>query len=108
MVTSDDEALRAIDAGLAIMRALDRIPLEANYVENPSVPLFSDSDGKQPREDVHGLLLRTVSPDGEKENFRIFPTTKSHFQRGKRVAWEWGRVSGERRGIETRRHRRLR
>jgi hypothetical protein len=21
--------------------------------------------------------------------FRIFPTTRTHFQKGKRVAWEW-------------------
>jgi hypothetical protein len=89
MSTTDDEALRALDSGLAIMRALDRIPLEANYVEDANVPLFRDPDGKNRLTDVHGLLLRTMSPEGNRESFRIFPTTRTHFVRGKQVAWEW-------------------
>jgi hypothetical protein len=89
MSTTDDETLRALDSGLAIMKALDRIPLEAHYVEDVDVPLFSDAEGKSPRTDVHGLLLRTVSPDGGKETLRVFPTTRTHYKHGKQVAWEW-------------------
>jgi hypothetical protein len=86
---TDAEALRALDSGLAILRALERVPVEENYVEDPNVPLFADAVGNEPRDDVHGVLLRTVAPEGGEVTFRIFPTTRTHFERGKQVAWEW-------------------
>jgi len=38
---------------------------------------------------VCGLLLETTSPGGTSKEHRIFPTTKTTYQKGERVAWEW-------------------
>jgi hypothetical protein len=34
-------------------------------------------------------MLETESPGGTKKTMRIYPSTQTHFQKGKRVAWEW-------------------
>jgi hypothetical protein len=85
---TDREVLSAIDSGLTVYEALQRTATEKNYVNDPALPVFADSRCSELRTDVHGVRLQTVSPDGS-VSFRVFPTTRTHFQKGRQVAWEW-------------------
>lgn len=86
---TDDEVLQAIDSGLTIIKALQMLPGETNVVYHPGVDIFSDS-ACQHRYDIgRGVILETTSPGGARKSFRIFPTTRTHFEKGKQVAWEW-------------------
>jgi hypothetical protein len=86
---SDDDVLRAIDSGTSIFRALEAIPHEVNYVHHPGVPVYSDRACTQEVKGVRGVILRTHSPDADTVSLRIYPSTRSHFQKGRMVAWEW-------------------
>ncbi len=85
----DDEVLRAIDAGLIILRAIATAPRERNVVYHPGVLLYADDRGTQEITDGRGVILETTSAGGAMKSLRIFPTTRTHFQRGREVAWEW-------------------
>lgn len=84
-----EEVLRAIDSGVTILKALRAFPRETNVVYHPGVTVYQDSLCRNPWPNVRGVILETETPGGTKKFFRIFPTTKAHFQKGKRVAWEW-------------------
>jgi len=86
---TDEDILRAIDSGLAILRALQAMPREMSIVYEPNVPVFSDECLTLPIENVHGVLLETHSPGGVSTSFRIYPTSQTHFKKGKQVSWEW-------------------
>ncbi len=85
----DEEILRAIDSGITILNALRAFPRETNYVYHPGVDVFKDPGCTIPWPDTKGVILETETPGGTQRFFRIFPTTRTHFQKGKRVAWEW-------------------
>lgn len=85
----ESNILSAIDSGVTILRALQALPRETNVVYHPGVKVYSDADCKNEIPNAKGVILETSSPSGAKTFFRIFPTTKTHFQKGKRVAWEW-------------------
>jgi hypothetical protein len=84
-----EEILRAIDSGITILKALEAFPREVNVVYHPGVTVFRDPLCQTPWPNVLGVILETESPGGTNKFFRIFPTTKTHFRKGKRVAWEW-------------------
>ena len=84
-----DEILRAIDSGITILKALRAFPRETNYVYHPGVEVFKDQTCTKPWPDTKGVILETETPGGTRRFFRIFPTTRNHFQKGRRVAWEW-------------------
>ena len=86
---TDDDIVRAIDSGLTILRTIQAIPYETNTVYHPGVDVYEDAMGEKLRKDIKAVVLETLSPGGARRNLRAFPTTKSHFQKGKRVAWEW-------------------
>jgi hypothetical protein len=86
---TDDDALRALDSGLTILRTLNALPNEVNVVYHPGVEIFSDAACTKPIPDAKGVILETTSPGGVMKTFRIFPSSRTHFQRGKQVAWEW-------------------
>lgn len=92
--TADDDILRAINSGITILRAVNALPNEVNIVYHPGVDVFSDPACKRKIPDVKGVILETTSPGGVFKNFCIFPTTRTYFRKGERVAWEWnpGRV----------------
>jgi hypothetical protein len=90
---TDDDILRAIDSGITILKALKSIPHEINIVYDPCAELFSDAEGKNRIPDVCGLILETTSPGGTSKQHRIFPTTRTDYQRGRRVSWEWNSKS---------------
>ncbi len=86
---TDDDALSALDSGLTILRALDALPKETNIIHHPGVDIFSDKDCRIRIVDAKGVILETISAGGVIKSFRIFPTTRTHFKKGKAVAWEW-------------------
>ncbi len=86
---TDDDILRAIDSGITILKALQAIPHETNTVYHPGVEVYADPQGEKVREGVKALILETESPGGATKTWRIYPTTKTHFEKGKCVAWEW-------------------
>jgi hypothetical protein len=86
---TNDDAISALDSGLTILRALNALPNEINVVYHPGVDLFSDAQATNPISDAKGLILETTSPGGAVKTFRIFPTTHTGYEKGKRVAWEW-------------------
>lgn len=83
---SDDAALRAIDSGITILRALRAVPRERHTVLHPGVEVYADPQGQQVRE---GVILESRGPDATVMLVhRMFGTSKDHFQKGKRVTWE--------------------
>jgi hypothetical protein len=86
---TDDDALRVLDSGMTILRALNALPNEVNVVYHPGIEIFSDATCTKPISDAKGIILETTSPGGVIKTLRIFPTTRTHFQKGKQVAWEW-------------------
>jgi hypothetical protein len=87
---TDPEVLRAIDSAVMILEALDRVPRELNEVYATEIPVYSDAEAQDQREQVKGVMLRTTSTEQpDKVTLRIFPTTRTHFREGELVAWEW-------------------
>jgi hypothetical protein len=85
---SDDDTLRAIDAGIAILKAIDDAPIERHYVEAVDVPLFADEGCSTSVNTAHGVIVRSASPARHVLTHRIFPTTRK-YQVGDEVTWEW-------------------
>jgi len=92
-----DDIVRAIDSGLTILRTIQAIPHEINVVYHPGVAVYSDPDGVNTRPEIKAVVLEITSPGGAAKTLRVFPTTRTHFEKGKRVSWEWndGLVIGE-------------
>ena len=86
---TDEDILRAVDSGLTILKALQALPRETNVVLEPSVPVYVDEDLTVEMPGARGVILETTAPGGAAKFLRIFPTTRTHFQKGKQVAWEW-------------------
>jgi hypothetical protein len=84
-----NDVLRAIDSGLTILKALQAMPLETNVVYSPETTLYADPECKTPVSEGRGIILETESAGGATKNLRIFPSTRTHFKKGRRVAWEW-------------------
>jgi hypothetical protein len=77
-----------ITAGLNIVNALRSIPSQRNFVYLTDIPIYSDSQCSV-RTRGHGIVLEALVPPNGARTLSIFPTTRSHFQKGKEVAWEW-------------------
>jgi hypothetical protein len=86
---SEGDILSAIDSGIAILRALNAIPHEVNVVHHPGVAIYSDAECTRLVPDAKGVILETTSPGGASRTLRIYPSTRTHFSKGTRVAWEW-------------------
>lgn len=86
---SKDDILRAIDSGLTILRAINQIPVTKHVVYDPNVELYADAYGSQPLLGSRGVILDTIDPHGTRGTQQVFPTTRTHFEKGRAVAWEW-------------------
>lgn len=84
-----DEAIRALDSGLTLLRAVRAVPHEVNVVSHPGVPVFSDPEGTKVRQGVLAVILETTSAGGASKTSRVFPTTRADYAKGQRVSWEW-------------------
>jgi hypothetical protein len=87
--TDERNILSAIDSGVSILKSLQALPREANWVHHPGVPIFADSECTVPINNGKGVILKSASSSGAKIFYRIFPTTRTHFKKGRKVAWEW-------------------
>ena len=85
----DREILSALDSGVAIYRALQALPRERHRVYHEGVRVYSDAKCLHEITGVRGVILRSESSSGVRVQDRIFPSTKTHFQKGKLVSWEW-------------------
>jgi len=75
---SDDEILRAIDLGLVILRVIyGRLPYIA-MVEKTGIELFDDEQTQTPRQDIHGVVIQSISPSGQVVRRKIYPTKKEY------------------------------
>jgi hypothetical protein len=86
---TDADAIRALDYGLMILDAIERIPRAIHRVLAPRVETFSDAGAKTPR-DFAAVLIESTSNVGGKQVEHAFPTTRDHFVEGQIVSWEWG------------------
>lgn len=93
---NDEDILRALDSGIALLRALQAVPRETNIVSNPRVQIYADPELESPIEGIHGVFLESRSPGGVSTFYRVFPTTRNDYVAGKSVTWEWNmsRVTG--------------
>ncbi len=87
--TEDRNILSAVDSGVTILKTIQSLPREKSWVHHEGVPIYSDPECKHPIPNVKGVILRTESSSGAMVSYRIFPSTKTHFRKGKRVASEW-------------------
>lgn len=85
---TDEDILRAIDSGLLLLRSIEAIPAATHVVRAKDITLYADSSCKLPRENVHGVILESMS-SGRRNRVSIYPTTKHHFEVGESVSWEW-------------------
>lgn len=86
---SDHLALRALDYGLRILRMVKSIPRLSYVVVRADIPVWPNATCTPPaREDVRGVMLETLSPEGESTGRQVFPTTRRYLP-GESVAWEW-------------------
>jgi len=88
-LTEDGNILSAIDSGVTILKALQSLPRETNWVQHADVTIYSDSDCKHKMSGVKGIVLTIESPIRKRVPYRILPSTKTHFKRGMKVSWEW-------------------
>ena len=84
-----DEILRVIDIGLTLLKTIQSIPREINIVYKTNIELYLDKNLTQKSQKGQGIMLTTYSPGRSIKTYRIFPTTKTHFIEGQKVAWEW-------------------
>jgi hypothetical protein len=90
MDATDSEAIRAIDAGLVILRTLRATPLPIATVKHVGLPLFADPAGALPLPpEVTGVVIQEVSADGSTEQTRILPTREPSLRVGSRVGWAY-------------------
>jgi len=87
--TDERNILSAIDSGVSILKSLQALPRETNWVYHPGVPIYSDPECTIPIKNGKGVILKSASSSGAKIFYRIFPTTRTHFEKGRKVAWEW-------------------
>lgn len=88
----DEDALRAVEVGLDLLDTIERLPRSHHIVVAANLEVFADPEGRELRIDVRAVLLKPEHPatDGSEQPPRVFPTTKTHFEPGQEVAWEWG------------------
>jgi len=87
--TDERNILSAIDSGVSILKSLQALPRETNWVHHPGVTIYSDPECTVPINNGKGVMLKSASSSGAKIFYRIFPTTRTHFEKGRKVAWEW-------------------
>lgn len=89
--TLDDEKLtiRVLEIGTTLLDTLKSIPRQKYTVYKKDIDLFSDSECKNKRDDVKGIILETFSPEGAHISYNLRPTTKRFYNENDLVAWEW-------------------
>lgn len=86
---SAEDTLRAIDSGLSILKVLSALHHPGRIVVEPAIAIYRDENCADRIEDAHAVILEVLTHAETKRNRQIFPTTRTHFKKGMRVAWEW-------------------
>lgn len=81
--------LSAIDSGITILKTLKSLPRQVYWIHNTGVTLYSNLECTQEMLGVKGIILKTESSGGSMINYSIYPSTRTHFKKGMKVAWEW-------------------
>jgi hypothetical protein len=91
------QSRRARTPQLHGLRAIQAIPHEKYFVYHPGAEVYSDPEGNQVTDGVRAVILDVESPGGATRTRHVYPSTRTYFRRGMRVAWEWNldRVFGE-------------
>jgi hypothetical protein len=79
---------RAVAAGETLLKAIEGLPRERNFVHDPGAEVFEDAAGEFPRPGVLAVVLRTVAVDGTYKH-RVFPTTRTDYRVGQELSWDW-------------------
>ena len=85
----EQDIVSAIDSGVTVYRVLKSLPRERNWVYHEGVPVHSDQECLHEIPGVKGIILKTESSSGAATMYRIFSSTRTYFEKGKRVSWEW-------------------
>ena len=89
LVNSDNEVpLLSLELGLSILRILQNAPRPRYIVRKANVTLYSDSNCRNIRPDVKGVLLETIDAEGKSHPLRVYPSTKEYVE-GMSLSWEW-------------------
>lgn len=88
VAASEEEAIRAIDSGLVIIRSIARIPTAHHRVHKVNVPIFADPQCSKPM-NGKAIILESIGHGAQAGSYQIFPTMRTHFQEGMEVTWEW-------------------
>lgn len=87
---SDDEILRAVDSGLVILRALKAVPRGKFIVRAAGFKVYSDSECKNLRSDVLGVLIDHIGPGGVKLQEWVVPRRENDLHPGDLVTFKFG------------------
>lgn len=85
----EGDVLRAVDAGLTVLRTLRAIPIAIPTIAALGIQLFSDEAGRQPVSGVTGILIEHVDPRGRIKESHVRPTRRTDYSPGMHVSWEW-------------------
>lgn len=89
IIDDQKQIIRVLEIGTTLLDTLKNI-LRAKYiVYKKDVDLYSDSQCLTKLNDVKGIILETVSPEGTHISYNLRPTTKNYYNEKDLVAWEW-------------------
>ena len=89
---TDQDIVSALDSGVTVYRALKALPRERKWVYHEGVPVYADQECSHEIPGVKGIIIKSESSSGASgaaTRYGIYPSTKTHFKKGKRVSWEW-------------------
>jgi hypothetical protein len=87
--TSEEEMIRLIDLGVMLSNLIRSIPHETYEVHDPNIEIYRDKNCTVKYEYGTGLMLKVTSPGGKIFNYRIYPTTRTDYEKGQILSWEW-------------------
>ncbi len=78
-----------LDMGIGLLKIVDSIPHEKNFVYKFNVTIFKDKECTIPYDLGNAIILETHSSNGVKKFKRVFPTTRTNYEIGMQLTWEW-------------------
>lgn len=88
-IDKSNNVVGMLDMGIGLLKLVDSIPHERNYVYKFNVPIFKDSECTIPYEKGTAIILETYSANGVEKFKRIYPTTRTEYEIGMQLTWEW-------------------
>jgi len=78
-----------LDTGIGLLKIVDSIPHEKNFVYKFDVPIFKDENCTIPYEKGKAIILESHSSNGVNKFKRVFPTMQTNYKIGMQLTWEW-------------------